>query len=317
MVARRAIAIDSTLADGYRTIGGTFFLRGRNAEATQWFERALAHNPGLQSAMANLAQTSLFTGEWDQAVRWAKRAFKLDPTSPQMRELLANSYQDLREFEIANRWLQEALDRDPRSPIVRRQEQAFAILRGEPELGYRTFSDWLEGSGEDGPQVSTVAATGAHYAREYDDVLAWSEIALEQASGGTLRDYHDLRVIRAFALGREGLTQEAIELLASAERDYATPNRFGADSWLFPHYLSAIHLARGSREAGLEWFARADVAGFNGWNLVEQDPIFDVVRDDPRYRETIATMRGRLEAQRMAIEAEERAAGERSRSSRR
>lgn len=310
-IGRRAIALDSTVAEGYSVVGFAEYLRGRNAEAIEWFERALERNPGMHTAEASLAVANIFTGNWAEALRRAKHAYRLEPTSAGLRELLSNAYQDLLEFEIAERWLNEALARDARSLAVRRQQQALEILRGEPGVGHAKLLAYLEESGEEGPAFSTVAANGAHYAREFDDALDWTALAFEQAAGGALRDYHDLRVIRAFALSRDGLTSEAIELLASAEREYATPIERGADSWLFPLYLSAIHLVRGSIEQGLDWLERADAAGFNGWNLIAVDPIFDVVRDEPRYRETIAAMRGRLEAYRVAIETEERAAGER------
>ena len=310
-LGRRAIALDSTVAEGYSVVGFASALRGHYAEAIRWFERALDLNRGMHMTAASLAVAHIFTGDWAEALRRAKHAFRLEPSSAPLRGLLANSYQDLLEFEIAERWLEEALALDPRSISARRQEQALEILRGRPELGYRKLTAFIEESEEADVVLSTVAAVGAHYAREFDDVLTWSDRAFEQAAGGALRDYHDLRVIRAYALGRGGLTPDAIELLASAERDYSQPIEQGADSWVFPLYLSAIHLVRGATGEGLDWFERAAEAGFNGWNLVEEDPIFDAVREEPRYREAIAAMRGRLDAYRRAIRMEERAAGER------
>ncbi|MCG8469605.1 MAG: hypothetical protein MJB57_15605 [Gemmatimonadetes bacterium] len=313
VAGRRALALDSMLAEGHLSLAWTAFTRGRYEETKAIATRVLDLNPNLVSAATLYGYAHIFTGDWAGALRGAKAAYRLDPTNPSVRDALIIGYQDLREFDIAERWLDEALERDPRSPQVRRIQQTHAIQRGEPEEAYRVFRRWMEESGEDDAYVLTVAVNAAHYAREYDDVIELSDRLLAIARGGTRgASYQDVRVARAFAIGQRGeLDTEALELLASAEQEYSMPLDRGVDGWLFPLYLAEINMARRAYEEGLDWLAQAVDAGFAGWHLLAQDPLFDAVRETPRYRELQATMQGRLEAHREAIEREEIEAGER------
>ncbi len=310
--ARRAIALDSTSAEGYKTLGFAQSQRGYNGAATEFYERAYQLNPNFSAPANNLGVAYWLTGgDWAEANRWFKRSFQIEPNGGFARENVALSYGLMGESEIAEHWIEEAQALDPASPSVRRQRMALAIFRREPETAYKDFRRFLDESEQESGRLSTVAAVGAHYAGQHADVLDWTARALEQSSGGALADIHDIRVLRAHALSREDLSSEAVELLADAEREFQGQVDDGADNSEVMWWLSSIHMIRGSHDAGLDWLERSIDGGFNWWFLIEQDPIFDEVRGEPRYQAAIATMQARVEASRLEIEAEERAAGER------
>ncbi|MCG8468780.1 MAG: hypothetical protein MJB57_11330 [Gemmatimonadetes bacterium] len=312
VAGRRAIEIDSTLADGYKTIGFAVSMEGRNGESAEWYERAFELNPNQAAAANNLGVANILTGgDWAEALRWWKRSFRIDPSGTFTRGNVISGYSALGELEIAQRWVDEAMALEPDSPQLRRHALMHDVRRGNAAAGLETYLGFLEDSGRDNARVAVVAAIGAHYARDDELRSEWSARALEGTSGGTVADVHDARVLRAFALSRDGLSSEAFELLADAEREYTEQLEDGADNSVNVWWLSAIHLIRGSRDEALDWLERATELGFNWWRLLEADPIFDDLRDEPRYQAAVARVKERVEAARAAIETEERAAGER------
>lgn len=311
VAGRHAIALDSTLAEGYKTLGFAESMLGRETAAGEWYERAYEFNPNLSAATNNLGvRYTLAGGDWAEALRWHKRSFQAEP-GVFSRGNIANGYALLGEHDIAEDWIDEAMALDPAGPQVRRMTMLLAIHRRDPGRAYTEFRAFLDESGQESSRLSTVAATGAHYAEKPAQVLEWTTRAREQSSGGALADIHDTRVLRAYALSRDGLSSEAVELLADAERELREQLDAGADNSVLVWWMSSIHMIRGSRDAALDWLERATKAGFNWWVLLEQDPIFADLRDEPRYQAAIATMRERVEASRLEIEAEERATGER------
>ncbi len=99
--ARRALALDPTLAEAYSCLGFTFVGTRRWAEAEQMFQKAFAVNPN--SATAHLQSWALqqARGRLDAALKEADRAVELDPISFTGHALRANNLVALRRFDEA------------------------------------------------------------------------------------------------------------------------------------------------------------------------------------------------------------------------
>lgn len=80
--ARRAIALDSSMADPHVTLGRLRMADFELPAAEHWLQRALALDPNHTLARQSLAGLHLWMGEYEQALTEAREAARLDPLSP-------------------------------------------------------------------------------------------------------------------------------------------------------------------------------------------------------------------------------------------
>ena len=112
-----------------------------------------------------------------------------------------------------------------------------------------------------------------------------------------------------FTLLRTGDTERGLELLAEASRRTRTILELD-ESWIPVWEMASIHAAKGEREEAISWAERPYEAT-NYWfpKFIEMDPVFDELRDDPRFQALLSKMKIDVSAARRRIEEEEVAAG--------
>lgn len=117
--ASRALALDSSLVDGWLILGRTAEVRDRDfVRAEEYYRRAIAIAPSDPRGYSRRASMLARLGRTDEALRSATRAVELDPASPAVHSDLANLYGDLNRFEDAEQSLRRALALDPGHPIL-------------------------------------------------------------------------------------------------------------------------------------------------------------------------------------------------------
>jgi tetratricopeptide (TPR) repeat protein len=55
--------------------------------------------------------------------------------------------------------------------------------------------------------------------------------------------------------------------------------------------LAAVNAFLGNREEALAWLDSATAKGFTGLRIIQDDPLFDNLKDDPKYRRMIRSMK--------------------------
>jgi len=311
-MARTALELDPRLAEGYKTLGFSYIVRGRSRQAAAEWERAIDLNPNFQPALNNLGVAATWSGEMDDGVRWYKRAFLLDPNNPLSRTNVASAYAWLGEPEIAQRWVDDARAMNPEDPTLKFFQWVIDIEAAGPERANARLESALPEL-EGAPTLLLAAlADGAMYMKDADGAERFSRLAFVSApEGGFPFGWFDGRITRAWALSRSGLDGEALELLNRVREELEKRVGEGADAGLTWYTLAQARALLGSRASALE---ALETAWENGWAWVRSfdlDPIFDDYRDEP----SIAQLRQRvvddLARQRRELEAEERASGER------
>jgi adenylate cyclase len=111
-LARRAIALNPTLPEAYAELGYNLTRKGDFDAATAAAERAMALNPNL--ADYRLAHVFFSVGEPTKAIAVAKVQMRLDPFHPHFAPLIAGiAHYFLKEYHDAQHWLSEAIGRAP------------------------------------------------------------------------------------------------------------------------------------------------------------------------------------------------------------
>ena len=112
--ARKALAIDDSLAEGHASLAWTLFIHDWDwAGAAREFERAIALDPRYPSARQWHAFLQLATGKLDAALVSAHTAMELDPGSVSIRRTVGWCYFYARRYEQARYHLARAIAMNP------------------------------------------------------------------------------------------------------------------------------------------------------------------------------------------------------------
>lgn len=185
--ARKALAIDDTLAEAHISLGNLHFLGLEPGEADREFRRGLDLNPGYATAHHWYALHLASQGHSDDALREIRRAQELEPLSLIISSNVAWCLYLGRRFDEAIDQAQKTIALDP----------TFSVAHGY--LG------------------QALAAKG-----RYDEAIAAMQKAVEHSGGGT--SYRsELASIYALA-GRTAEARAILdEMLARAGKEYVAP----------------------------------------------------------------------------------------------
>jgi TolB-like protein/Flp pilus assembly protein TadD len=117
--ARKALELDSTLAEAYVPLGYSLLVYERNLpEARKEFERALQLRPEYATAHQFYGYYLTAVGRLDDAIAERKKALELDPISPLLNSALGEAYYHARRFDVTIDQNKKALELDPSYAIA-------------------------------------------------------------------------------------------------------------------------------------------------------------------------------------------------------
>ena len=292
------------------------------AEAIEYFKQAIAEDPGYAPAYAGLGDSYALDVDYRSipvaeayalAKEYAHKALALDESVPSAHASLAWALfiYDW-EWDAAEREFRRAIELNPRYASA---HQWFAFLlaaRGQFDAALLEGHTALE---LDPASVSVRRAVGwvYHYARRYDQArehlaraIEMNPMAVEtyRMLGTTLalqgniaeaervfRDALTLPGAGAYSkatlgwlLARSGKRAEAQQLLRDLEASQA-------QGYVSPVAFAMLHIGLGNLAAALDWTERA-FGERRGWlAYVNVNPMFDPLRNEPRFAALVRRMR--------------------------
>ena len=290
----RARAIDASNPFGFMGPGFATAATGELAASADWFERAAMVDPGDAEIFAWAALMHLSLDDTASATRAAEHAVELNPlnTVPLAARALAHVFvgEDDRAVEVARRGLLP--------DVVRRFGNTIALLRIlRNELVASDRIDEAIDVYEAAFPTLRTASPFRNFHAEYP----------QHPIGELARAATDLAHLRKMA-GDVAAAERLIDLtLAAHDRD-----PYLGYLWLYGPGAVRVELAliEGRHEAALE---ALDALVDGGWSVswrweIERNPIYDPVRDDPRYRAIVERLERHVLAQRGALESASRLA---------
>jgi serine/threonine-protein kinase len=133
--ARRALSLDSTLAEAYAALGAAEIRLYRNADAERAFLRAIALDSTNATGHQYYAMLLNKLGRFDEAVREMKRARELDPVSPIINTNVGYILYHARRYAEAEAALRSAIDLDPAFANAHRHLGNVLVQRGRIDEG--------------------------------------------------------------------------------------------------------------------------------------------------------------------------------------
>jgi eukaryotic-like serine/threonine-protein kinase len=285
---KQAIAEDPGYAPAYAGLGDSYSLdvdyraipvADAYARAKEYARKALALDESLPSAHASLAWALfIHDWEWDEAEREFRRSMELNSRYASAHQWFAFLLAARGRMDAALLEAHTALELDPASVSIRRTigwvyvyarryDQARDHLARAIEMNpmavesYRMFGSTLALQGESAEaervfrEALTLPGSGAYSTA----MLGW-------------------------LLGRLGRREEAEQLLRELERDRA-------QGYISPVAFAILHIGLGNLQEALDWAERA-YDERRGWVVyVNVNPIFDPLRQEPRFAELVTRMR--------------------------
>jgi eukaryotic-like serine/threonine-protein kinase len=290
IAARKAIALDPELADGWFALGDLQSVGLELSDARRSYLKALELNPSHGGAMADLANVYVALGRFDEALDWAMRSDQLDPTHPHGAYHIALPLIQLDDDSATARFLVAAERRLPTELRIQGMLAWLDLRRGSNRAAMERARRLVRNEPDDteGPPILAELAvvTGDSDAGRLIERVARQD---PEAAGQMFPE--SLRSLYALTLHRQGDTRRAAELWR--ESDAAARRRLdaGAEGFAAPMELAAMNAIEGRTDAALEWLDRGYRAGWKDARFLGLDPFFAPVRREPRYLALTASMR--------------------------
>ncbi len=282
-----ALEKDSTYAPAYAGISAVWGVRRQRGyipprEAIPKVNAAALKALQLDSTLAEAhfaLATSRTWGEWDWqgGERAFRQAIRLKPDDPQARAsyaqllcILGHRREAIGQIERA-RWL------DPLDPQLQWLHGAVLTLVHRYDDAIAQYRETLRRSPRNEP-AQWLLWLALHFKREYAAALAeaqnWADAAGDPQIAAALRGgYHQG--------GYAGAMRAAAETLVARSRT----------QYIGPWPVAIWYAAAGENDRALEWLEKAYDARDSGMPYLGVHPIWNELRDDPRYRDLLRRMK--------------------------
>ncbi len=265
------------LAESYQILGDMPFydlpVREADEAAQVHARRALEIDPSLGEAYVTLAMVDYHRWDWRTSEQKFERALELAPSYATASQWYGETLLPQKRWDEALRAFRRAELLDPLSPIIKGQVGRMLIGRRRFPEAERYFRDltvenpgfWLNYYG---------LATALQQLGEQRQALAAIAKA-RQLSGGS--DFARLvdAIIRASA-GDRAPAIALIEELGSDESHHLPPSM-----------IASLAVAVGDSERALVELERGVAQGDPSLPFINHDPLFDPLRDEPRFRQVL------------------------------
>ena len=242
-------------------------------------EKALSLDSTLAEAHTTLGLILKSTGEWEPAAAEFRRGLALDGTYATGHQWYAEVLIITGRVHEAVAELERARDLEPLSPVIN-AELGYALgLAGRYQDGILAGQRAVELDSTLWTGHAFLAFTHA-FASEYPEAVAGFQRAVRLGQG-----IDPLLGALAFSLAKTGQTDSARAVIAPAET--RAKGRGGS-----PIAMAMAYTGLGNRDAALTWLTRA-AREKDPWlyAMSINAPIFDAIRDDPRFAIAAATMK--------------------------
>jgi TolB-like protein/tRNA A-37 threonylcarbamoyl transferase component Bud32 len=290
IAARKAIALNPELADGWFALGDLQSVVLKLSDARRSYLKALELNPSHDGAMADLANVYVALGRFEEALDWALRNLQLNPTQAHGPYHVALPLIELDDDSATARFLLEAERRMPTELRVQGMLAWLDLRRGSPRAAIERARRLVrnEPDNTEGPPILAELAVvvGDSEAGRLIEPLARQD---PEAAGQMFPE--SLRSLYALTLHRQGDTRRAAELWREAAESAQRRLAAGVEGSGAPMELAAIDAIEGRTGGALDWLERGYRAGWKDARLLGLDPFFASVRREPRYLALTAAMR--------------------------
>lgn len=300
--AARALELDPDNAAAHTARAVAYGHRGFLDRQEEAARTALRLSPSDDYALRRLAESYRDRGRFLEALRLHREAVRLSPHSLTNRSWVGHVYADLARFETAREWYDDVrlLSPDFFHPLW--GLAALHIRTGRPDSAAR-YAEGMVARYANETVPLTAAAMVFHYLRDFESVERHAGRAVEIAGDAPAKEIHShlATTLLGFARLRSGDPEGAERLFERSLGFLESWVAAGADTPRWPYEIAAILAARGEVAAALDQLETACELGFRWPWMLERDPVFDALREEPRFGALLTWIGSEVETMRLAL----------------
>jgi TolB-like protein/Flp pilus assembly protein TadD len=282
---KQAIQCDAGFALGYAGLADAYaifadFEHSNRHEhmklAEQYSLAALELDDALAEPHATLGMVKFDQWKWSEAEEEFKRAIELNPSYATAHQWYGLYLIEMRRLSQAKKQLALARELDPLSPALIIAQSVYFYTARE----YDKVMDTCKEGIELGPNASFNMITGwsliekGDYKAAIDQLKQASELSRQESSGESVHPYISVFMGRSYVL--MGEVEKAQRILDNYLEE-------AESSRVSPTAIASLYICLGDNDLGIEWLEKSS-SDLDDWLPVfSLWPIFDPVRDDPRF----------------------------------
>jgi serine/threonine protein kinase/Tfp pilus assembly protein PilF len=281
-----AIELDPDYALGYAGVASVWLGRAQNGYApydvvSARAKPAAAKALELDSTLAEVQSmmggfNAWFEWNWEQSVTAYEKAIKFNPSLAEARAYYSHVLFFLNRPEDSMKQIKLALELDPFNPLFQGLYAMDLMYARRYDDAIETLEKIRQTAPRDPVALSTLKSA-YHQKQMFQKALNVWRFSFEV--------YNDSEAIQALDQGNDeggysvALQRVAELMIERSKTKYVTP-------W----QIATLYTRAGMNDEAIKWFEKAYEAHDNNIPYLSVDPIFDSLRDDPRFKNLIKRM---------------------------
>ena len=240
--------------------------------------------------MADLANVYVALGRFDEALDWALRSQQLDPNHPHAPYHTGLPLLSLADDSATARYLHAAEQKGPTQARTQGLLVWLEMRRGQKAPALERARRMVSNA-PDNTETPPILAELAVYQDDPGAGVLIEPLVKKDPEAPGQMFAESLRSMYALTLQRQGKLKEASALWAESSKAAERRLAEGQEGSNAPMELAAINAIEGRTAEALNWLEKGYRAGWRDAVLLEMDPFFASVRQEPRYKAVVASIR--------------------------
>ncbi|MBL7844546.1 MAG: tetratricopeptide repeat protein [Cyclobacteriaceae bacterium] len=300
IASKKAIEIDSTLSEGYKSLGSAYYYLNRFDESTELMKRAVALNPSNVAAVGNLGTNYFVSGELLEALRLQKKSAGLNPRNYIPYQIIGFIYRLMGDLNNAEVWLIRSAEIQPAFDTYEALAYVYVCQgRREEALSLIPKVFLLE---ENDPIITEIAGVIAHFANDPKEAKKYFEQNLTKYPVINTDPEFTTAINLGQILLQEGNKTDSEILLSNAMDINMAEWQKGTQDRHIPFNIASIFAIRGKRNEAIQWLQKSINANWIDYAMVTHGPTFAGMRNDPELKRTIQPVVSKMESLRLQAE---------------
>lgn len=290
--ANNAIRLDSTSSEAFKALANAFNYSSEYDKGFELLQTSVRLNPNNAPAVGNLGVGYFLSGELDKAMLWEKKATLINPKNYIPYQIIGWTYRLFDDFTNAELWLKKSLELKPFKDSYRELAYTY-IQEGKIEEGMKLVPFMIATDSTSSTTYEEAALTCL-----YAGDMQKAKINFQKAIDLNTLLITDASTFAPIGLGAILLTEgekiDAEILLSRSLSLFLAEIQKGKQDDEFRIGTAAILSIQGKKDDALDWMQKAVDVHWVEYGLVEMNPWFNNIKDAPRFKQMINTVKKRV-----------------------
>jgi adenylate cyclase len=294
-MSKKAIDLDPNLSEGYKSLGVVYAYRGKFRSAIGYYSKALELNPNFGAAINNIGSMYWWLGRYDEAYPWAVKSIQVDPARASGYATLGLIYTGLALDSAAQKWFLTSIELLPN--VIREENliKSYITIKDYKKAREYIQNRQKESPGDNG--ILEVAGLVEVNAGDFQKakVLFDSAFSKNPAKKEYSSEY-------AFVLWKLNKKKEAALIFSKAAHEAEEIIKQGNEEFNSPYILAQVNAVLGNKESAYNWLQQAINNGWRQYEMSLNDPLFENIRNDDRFKEMMNNLKQMVDTMRKKID---------------